>query len=1008
MPLDGTLAPARAPSPRVGEEVAAPEHEAWLAVSAVAAGNGALVWVGEPGCGRSTLLQNVVHRVEARFDARQVVVVRTAGRWVTRSSAPETAPRGTGLESVVAQLERTNDGDVPERLRRALDAGGPDESPSPEVAAVALAELVGASCAGRCLVVVADDVDRMDAFSRSALAALLVQRRVPVVLLATAEDAGSSPPCPLTVRAVPHLVAREALELLTADRRLPVAPVVAARLAEVLGGNAAAIVQVGRLLSAEQLAGSSALPVPLPAVVAVQRCFAVALDPLGEADRTTLLLAALSLVGRLDVLLRAAAQTMEGLVEGPLAPHLVLGAGRCAFRDDRLRSLVLATASPAERGAAHARLADAHVGLAVDADAALWHRAQASPTADASLAGGLCGLAERLLAQGDAAVALEVAREAGRHATEGSDEHAVALGTSGRAALAGGWVHDAARDLRQAWHQAGSLPAAWVLPDLLVALTLVDGQVPDGLVDQEAARLAAGWAEGRSREGRGARGGDPGDEAGGDGTVVAHLVRARATAARLHAERGDAAAAERHLAAARRLPAAGARAALEVALAEAWLRLFDARRDGDVPVEAGTSPDPAHRALAAVCTAVEHVRQEDPEGALRALGTADAGLSAGAAPDVLALLRVARGLVLAWSGDLRGSREELARAAFELPVGLPLAGLAVALARRLDLLVTGEVRIVASSLEATSAGPSARELRVGRLTDRALAAFFAGRRTEAAGLLDLVEERPLEGAAALLPLLGAEAVSAWAAAGRPDEARRAGERARARAALLPVVLRRAALVRTRVVLADAGSVAALRGEVARLAPRLCSPFERARLELELGAALARCGERQAARAHLHLAAELFEGSGAAAWARLAAAELGRLAPRGATAAAVGEARAGVGADSGAAGDATTPGGRRDGLPGDEPEGGVGDVPEMSSGTRDLHRERWAAGLTERELGVALLVAEGASNRAVAERLFLSVRTVEVHLGRAFRKLGVRSRVELALLVHRGWSGSSAR
>ncbi|MWB97698.1 response regulator transcription factor, partial [Agromyces seonyuensis] len=73
----------------------------------------------------------------------------------------------------------------------------------------------------------------------------------------------------------------------------------------------------------------------------------------------------------------------------------------------------------------------------------------------------------------------------------------------------------------------------------------------------------------------------------------------------------------------------------------------------------------------------------------------------------------------------------------------------------------------------------------------------------------------------------------------------------------------------------------------------------------------------------------------------------------------------------------------------------------------VDRPGWAGPLTERELEVAMLVARGASNRQVAERLFVSVRTIEVHVGRVFTKLGVRSRVELAVLAHRGGSALSA-
>ena len=41
-----------------------------------------------------------------------------------------------------------------------------------------------------------------------------------------------------------------------------------------------------------------------------------------------------------------------------------------------------------------------------------------------------------------------------------------------------------------------------------------------------------------------------------------------------------------------------------------------------------------------------------------------------------------------------------------------------------------------------------------------------------------------------------------------------------------------------------------------------------------------------------------------------------------------------------------------------------------------------------------LVVEGLTSKAAAERLFLSVNTVNTHLRHAFAKLGVRSRVEL--------------
>jgi DNA-binding NarL/FixJ family response regulator len=58
-------------------------------------------------------------------------------------------------------------------------------------------------------------------------------------------------------------------------------------------------------------------------------------------------------------------------------------------------------------------------------------------------------------------------------------------------------------------------------------------------------------------------------------------------------------------------------------------------------------------------------------------------------------------------------------------------------------------------------------------------------------------------------------------------------------------------------------------------------------------------------------------------------------------------------------------------------------------------------LTTREREVVTLAAHGLSNRDIAERLVVSVRTVEGHLYRAGAKLGTGNRAELAALVHHG-------
>lgn len=56
-------------------------------------------------------------------------------------------------------------------------------------------------------------------------------------------------------------------------------------------------------------------------------------------------------------------------------------------------------------------------------------------------------------------------------------------------------------------------------------------------------------------------------------------------------------------------------------------------------------------------------------------------------------------------------------------------------------------------------------------------------------------------------------------------------------------------------------------------------------------------------------------------------------------------------------------------------------------------------LTAREREIATYVAEGAANKVIAKRLGLSDLTVKAHLTAIFRKLGVSSRVQLAVLLN---------
>jgi DNA-binding NarL/FixJ family response regulator len=60
---------------------------------------------------------------------------------------------------------------------------------------------------------------------------------------------------------------------------------------------------------------------------------------------------------------------------------------------------------------------------------------------------------------------------------------------------------------------------------------------------------------------------------------------------------------------------------------------------------------------------------------------------------------------------------------------------------------------------------------------------------------------------------------------------------------------------------------------------------------------------------------------------------------------------------------------------------------------------WHSALTEREIEVARMAAQGASNLGIAEVLGITERTVKAHLTSIFDKLDVADRLQLALKVH---------
>lgn len=694
-------------------------------------------------------------------------------------------------------------------------------------------------------------------------------------------------------------------------RDLGCAPQVVARLAAELDADATTIREVVEQLTPEQRHGLRPLPWQLPLVPSIDRRFrGLELD---ARDRDLLLALSVCLEGALDPLLEFDGRAASEIAGAVIGDRLTLHAGRARFVDARLSIWIRATAGTPAMTSVHERLSGVFRGRG-DRLSADWHRARASLEGDPATASELTRIARQLNVSGYPERALLLAREAWAHAIGSDREEArlvagLAAAGAGFAAEAVGWLKTICVDSSQTSRMRG-------IGALLAAQTFLQGAVP--AVDRNRLRPTSANAE-----------------------DWLHWTRAAALAAMMCAERRD---------------RPGMRA---------WL---DVVRDGAARIDAERElRDPA----VALCWLI--VGEQDEEGAasgpmsgglLRALraavhGDIDLGLRLLAGADAVlagepepflpgqernpvlqAYRAVVEVLLLVWRGDIGLARDRLIHAALALPVAMPLAGLGVVLARRLDLAVLGELGPYARAL--TDALPAGSKIDL--LVDHGLRSFLAGSFDDAAASVRLWAD------------LGSPRTT-MAVPGLDELAILPEGRSTPVASIEPPEIALAQRLRIRLATTGEGRWRAERDEVGQAARTLSSPFARARVETMLGTQFAIRDDHASARIHLQHAERLFELSGATAWARAIRNRLDRL-----------DARAGSI------------------VPAVDPLAAC--------------RSAWSLQLTARELEVAMQVVRGAGNRDIAEALNVSVRTVEVHLGRVFAKLDVRSRVELTVRAHR--------
>lgn len=866
--------------------------------------SGALVLRGEPGIGKTALLEHA-------------------------AAAGLTTVRGAGLESeaelpfaALHLLVRGADlGALPPRQRAALDGafGVADHDPADRMLiGLAVLSLLAEEAAEGPLLCLVDDAHWLDAATAQTL--LFAARRLDAegVALLFATRAGEhdfpAPGLPeLRVGALPQDAAAALLDA----THTGLSPALRYRTLMESAGNPLALLELPAVLAAET-PGAGANPLPLPQ--RLQLAFHGQVTRLPVATRALLLVAAAADTAQLDTVLRASAALGAGLADLQPAEDagLVRVGDAITFRHPLLRSAVYRGAPLAQRLAAHRALADAATGPD-QADVRAWHLAAAATGPDEAVATALESTAER------------ARRRSGYHGAVAAYERAAALS-----------VDDTARARRL-------VPAAETAAEA-------------GLLDL-ARRLA--------------------DRA------AAHLPQADdAVAARLDLVRGLAefgagrpAAAHRLLlaAAARERDPARAARVLTQAMHTAWY--LSGAELAEVRERSAALPLPDSDPMAAISGYLRAALETRHTTDLRDAAAAARARGADSPRDLVQLCGA--GLVVGQDDQVAELAAELVaecreqgrialmppllffRAEAEIHLGRPAEG-ELAAAEGLRIAADAGLGQWVSQHHAYLAYVAAlrgAEAECAAAAERATAPEFGGVAAPGAtwvhaalGLLELGLGRVASALTRLEPLTvepGRHHVAGMRALPDVVEAAvRLGEPARAGDApdRLAAWARHSGLdwvaaleLRCRALLtADDTAAELYRAALARGG----RPLEQARTRLLFGEWLRRARRKTEAREQLEPAAEAFERAGAAPWAARARTELAAL--------------------------------------------GLGGA--VSTAARGL-----AARLTPQELQIVRLAARGLSNRDIAAQLFLSPRTVGHHLYKAYPKLGVASRGELAEL-----------
>lgn len=423
-----------------------------LLLDAARAGfSGSLVLRGEPGIGKTALLD--------------YAVAQASGMQVARLAAVESDMEVSfaGLHQLLSPfLPGMDAAPAPQReaLRSAFGlATTAATAPDRFLVGLATLTLLAGTASRQPLLVTVDDAQWLDRVSAEVLA--FVARRVHAdgiaMVFAVREPSGRRLPLDgldvLHLRGLPEHAARV---LLTDVVDGPLDDDVAARLIAGANGNPLALLELPGELREGHLAGRLLLPEPLPVGTLLRQRFLRQVNALPAQARTLLLLAAADPAGDPALLWRAA--TTLGLTPDAAAAaeaeRLLTVLPRVTFRHPLIRSAVYYGASASQRRQAHQALAAAS-DPELDRDRRAWHIAEAASGPDEQVAAELERSASRAAQRGGyPAAAAFLARAA--EMTPARGQQAARRMAAAQADLAAGNPARAVKLLEQATPALGS------------------------------------------------------------------------------------------------------------------------------------------------------------------------------------------------------------------------------------------------------------------------------------------------------------------------------------------------------------------------------------------------------------------------------------------------------------------------------------------------------------------------------------------------------------------------